>query len=134
MVQAISRGGGDCNKKGGLMCARFSDIGSQAENQVENGLNIILNFRGQTIDVSDQAFIILKYFGLHYEEGKKINTSHPLKARQRQEGSFLSFKMKVHPDHSDTKYKHSRMTCRACVQPPHYMYIGINYSIYPIYI
>ena len=33
--------------------------------QVENGLRKLFNFRGQTIDVSDQAVFILKDLGLH---------------------------------------------------------------------
>ena len=35
--------------------------------QVENGLSKILNFWGQTIDVSDQAIFNLKDLGIHNE-------------------------------------------------------------------
>ena len=37
---------------------------------------------------------------------------------QMQSGCFLPFKMMVRPDQAYTKCKHSRMNCRACVQPP----------------
>ena len=41
------------------------------KNQVENGMNKIFDFRGQTIGVSDQAIFTLKYLGLHDKEGIK---------------------------------------------------------------
>ena len=86
--------------------------------QVENGLSKLLNFQGQTIDISDQFVCILKDSGLHDEEGNKINVSKPLTAYQRRSGSFLSFVMTVQPDQADPNCKNSRMTCRACVQLP----------------
>ena len=43
--------------------------------QVENGLSKLFGFRGQTIDVSDQAVFTLKYLVLHDEEGKKTNVN-----------------------------------------------------------
>ena len=43
-------------------------------------------------------------------------TSDPLPAGQRRSGNFEYFIMTVHLDQADRKYKHSRMTCRACVQ------------------
>ena len=51
--------------------------------QVENGLSKNFDFRGQTIDVYDQAVFTLKYSGLHDEEGNKINVSGPLIETQR---------------------------------------------------
>ena len=66
-MQAISRVVGDCAKNIGYMYARFVDMGSPVKTQVENGLNKTFYFRGQTIDVSDQAIFILKDLGLHDE-------------------------------------------------------------------
>ena len=57
-VQAISTGGGDCATKVGSICARFVGMGTSAKIQVENGINKLFNFRGQTIDVSYQAIFI----------------------------------------------------------------------------
>ena len=48
--------------------------------QVENVMSKIFNFRGQTIDMSDQAVFNLKDSSIHEEERKKINTSNPLTA------------------------------------------------------
>ena len=62
-VQAISWWGGDCATKVGSLCDRFFDIEPQVQNQVENGLCKLLNFWGQTMDVSYQAFFTLKYSG-----------------------------------------------------------------------
>ena len=59
-VQAISIGGRDCATKVGSVCACFVDMGSPVKTQVENGLSKIFDFRGQTIDVSNQAVFILK--------------------------------------------------------------------------
>ena len=73
---------------------------------------------GQTIDVSDQAVFTLKYSGLHEEEGRKINMSDLLTATQRRLYGYLLFMIMVHPDQVDPKYKHSRMTCRDCFEPP----------------
>ena len=64
-VQVISRGGGDCSTNFGYRCARFVDMGAPVETQVENGLSKVLNFRGQNIDVSDQAVSILKDSVIH---------------------------------------------------------------------
>ena len=58
--QAISIGGEDCTTKVGALCARFFYMGAPAKAQVENGLSKIFDFRGQTIDVSDQAVLTLK--------------------------------------------------------------------------
>ena len=59
-IYHISRGGGDCATKVGALWARFVDMGAPVKTQAENGLSNLFNFRGQTIDVSDQAFFILK--------------------------------------------------------------------------
>ena len=83
---------------------------------VKNGLNNLFGLWDQITDVSEQAVLNLKYLGLHDEEVKKINISDPPTATQSKSGSSLSFMITVHPDPADPKYKHSRMTCRACVQ------------------
>ena len=83
---------------------------------MKNGLSKIFNFWGHTINTFDQVVFILKDSGLHDEQGKKINTSKPLTAAQRRSDNFLSFMITVHPYQADTNCKHSRMTCRACVQ------------------
>ena len=85
---------------------------------MENGLNKLFNLQLQTIDVYDQAVLILKYLGLHDEQGKKINISDLLTKTQRRSGHFLSFMMTVHSYQADPKSKHIRMTCRECVQLP----------------
>ena len=82
-VQALSRGGVDCAKKVGYLWAFFFYMGSPVKNQVENVLSKLFIFRGQTIDVYDQAVFTLKYSGLHDEEGNKINVSGPLIETQR---------------------------------------------------
>ena len=46
-------------------------MGAPVKTEVENGLNKLFNFRGQTIDVSYQAVFTLKSSGLNDEEGKK---------------------------------------------------------------
>ena len=46
--------------------------------QMENGLSKLFNFQGQTIDMSYQAFFILKDLVPHDEEGNKTNVSDPL--------------------------------------------------------
>ena len=86
-----------------------------------NGLSKLLDFRGQTIDVSDQSVFILKYSGLNDEEGKKNNISDPITAARRRSCSFLSFMMMVHTDQDDPNLNYSRMNCRACVQLPLYL-------------
>ena len=79
-MRYISRGGGDLATKVGALCACFVDMGAPVKTQVENGLIEIFNFQGQTINISYQAIFTIKDSGLHDEEGKKINTSDPLKA------------------------------------------------------
>ena len=64
-VQTISRVGGDCTTEVGDLCAQFFDTGSPVKNQLENGLIKILHFRGQTIDMSNQAVFTLNDSGLH---------------------------------------------------------------------
>ena len=78
-VQAISRGGGDCATKVGYHCSCFVDMVAPVKTQVENGLRKISELRGQTIDVSDQTVLTLKYSDIHDEEGKKTNISDLLK-------------------------------------------------------
>ena len=56
-VQAISRGGKDRATNVGALCACFDYTGYPVKTQVENGLSRIFDFRGQTIDVSDQAIL-----------------------------------------------------------------------------
>ena len=87
-VKAISIGWEDFNTKVGSLCACFVDIGSPVKTQVENGLSKIFDFRGQTIDVSDQAIFILNDSGIHDEEGNKTNVSDPLIEYQRRSGRF----------------------------------------------
>ena len=89
---------------------------SPVTNQMENGLSKLFDLWGQTIDTSEQAVFNLKHSGLHDEEGKKINTSDPLTAVQKRSGRFLSLMMTVHPYLAEQNCKHSRMTCRSCVQ------------------
>ena len=113
---SISIGEGECTTEVGALYARIVDMGNPAKTQVENGLSKLLDYHGQTIDMSDQAVFTLKYLGLNYEEGKKINTSDPLTVEQRQSCHFVLFMMMVHPDQADTKYNNSCMTCSDCVQ------------------
>ena len=87
-VQAFSRGEIYCATKVGTLCARFVDIGAPYKTPVENGLSKLLYFRGQTIDVSDQAFFTLNYFILRDEEEKEIHVSDLLTAPQRLSGCF----------------------------------------------
>ena len=54
-MQAISTGRGYYDTKVGDLCDRFVDTGYPVKNQVENGLSKIFDFRGQNIDVSEQA-------------------------------------------------------------------------------
>ena len=67
IVQAISGGGGDCATKVGALCARFVQMVTPVKNQLESGLSKLFNFRGQTIDTSDQAVFTSKDSGLHDE-------------------------------------------------------------------
>ena len=103
-------------------------MGSPVKTHVENGLSKLFDFRGQTIDVSDQSIFILKDLGLHDEEGKKTNIRDPLTAAQRRSGHFLSFMMTVHPDQADPNCNYSCMTCRSYIQLPLDVY-GIDVSI-----
>ena len=89
---------------------------------MENGLSKLFNFRGQTIDVSDQDVFILKDSVLHDEEVKKTNVSDLFTADQSLSGSFLSFMMTVHSYQDDKNCNHSRMICRECIQLPLYVY------------
>ena len=57
MVHAISRGVGDCAIKVGVLCDHLADMGAPVETQVVNGLSKLFDFRGQTIDVSDQDIL-----------------------------------------------------------------------------
>ena len=59
MVQAISGEGGYCATKVGVICARFGAMGSLVKNQANNWLNNLFDFRGDTIDVSDQYVFTL---------------------------------------------------------------------------
>ena len=56
---------------------------------VETGLNKLFDFRGQTIDVSDQNFFTLKASYLRDEGGNKYNVSDPITADQWQLGRFV---------------------------------------------
>ena len=89
MVQTISRGGGDFPTKVGDLCVHFSDMGAPFKTQVENGLIKLFDFRGWTIDVSDQSVFVLKDSGLRDEEGKKANIRYPLTTSQRRSGHFF---------------------------------------------
>ena len=63
-------------------------MGPTVKTQLENGLSKLFDLQGQTIDTSEQEVLTLNDSGLHDEEGKKINTSGPLTAAQRQSGRF----------------------------------------------
>ena len=93
-------------------------MGAPVKTQVENGLNKLFYFRGQTIDVLGQSLFILNNSGIHDEEGEKKNVRDPLTEAQRRAGCFLSFMMTVHPDQADPNCNYSSMTCRACIQLP----------------
>ena len=82
-VQALRRGGGGCYTKVVALCARLVYLGAPVKIQVENVLSKLFNFRGQTIDMSDQAVFTLKYLGLFGEEVNKTNVSDPLTVGQR---------------------------------------------------
>ena len=56
--------------------------------------------------------------GTNNEEKNKINIRNIITENQMQSGCFMLFKVMVHPDQAYTKFKHSCMTFRACVQPP----------------
>ena len=114
-VQAISRGGGDCHKHYGCLCALFY-IGEPIKTQLKIGMIKLFNLRGHIIDVYDQAVFTLNDQGLHDEQGKKINISGLLTAFQRLSGRFLSFMMTVHLYQDNSNLKHICTTCSACVQ------------------
>ena len=59
-IQAVSRGGGDCATKVRALCAHFVNMGSLVKTQVENGLCNFFDLHCHTIDVSDQAVVVLK--------------------------------------------------------------------------
>ena len=65
MIQSISGCVGYCATKVRALCTHFVDMGYPMKIHVENGLNKLFNLQRQTIDVSDQAVLILKYLGLH---------------------------------------------------------------------
>ena len=117
-VQTISRGVGDCATKSGDLCNWFVEMGELVKTQVENRLNKIFDFRGQTLDMSDQAVFALKDSGLRDEEGKKININDLLTETHKRSGCFVSFMITVHQNQVDTKYKHSSTIFRACVKLP----------------
>ena len=83
---------------------------------MENGLSKLFNFRGYTIDVSDQAVFTLNYYSPHDDECKKTNVSDSITADQRRSVRFLSFMMKFHPYQADKNCKQSHMDCRAGIQ------------------
>ena len=93
-------------------------MGAPVKTQVEDGLIQLSNFRDQIIDVSDQAVFILKDLGPHDEEVKKTNVRNILTVGQGQSGYFLSLILTVCPDQDNPNWKHSCMTCRACIQLP----------------
>ena len=93
-------------------------MGAQVKTQVVNGLIRLFNFRGQGIDVYDQAVFTLNNSGTNDEEGKKTNVSNPLSENQSRSGGFLSFVVAVRQDQADTNCKDSHMTCRTCIQIP----------------
>ena len=96
-MQVISREGGYCAINVGDLCAHFVDTVASVKIQVENGLSKFFHSQGQTIDTSDQAIFILKDSDLHDDEEKKMNTSNPLTAAQRQSGHFFVFHDGVPP-------------------------------------
>ena len=91
-------------------------MGAPVNIQVENGRIKLFNLQGQTINTSDKAVFTLNDSGFQDEDRKKINTSDPLTAAQRQSGRFLCFMMTLHPYQADPNLKHSLMTFRACVK------------------
>ena len=66
-VQDVSRWVGYWSTKVGALCDSFVDMGDPVKIQVGNGISKLFDFRGQTVDLSDQAIFIFKYFGLRYE-------------------------------------------------------------------
>ena len=67
-VQDISLGGGYYATKVGSLWTHFFDIEYLVKNQAESGMDKIFNFRGQNIDVYNQAIFILTYTGIQYKE------------------------------------------------------------------
>ena len=66
-MQAILRGELDCDIKVGYLCARFVYMLASVKTHMENGLNKLFGFHGQTIYVSDQDFFTFKDSGLRDE-------------------------------------------------------------------
>ena len=64
-VKDISRVGGYYTTKARALCARFFDMGYPVKTQVENKLNKIYYYWGQTIDMSDQSVLTLTDSHLH---------------------------------------------------------------------
>ena len=114
--------------KGWSSVRPFFDMGSPVKTQVENGLSTLFDFRGQTINTSDQAVFTLNDSGRHDDDGKKINISEPLTAAQRRLCSFPPFIMAIQTDQAEPNCKPICMTCRACVQLPIDVY-GIDAGI-----
>ena len=83
------------------MFARFVDMVAPVKTQIENGLSKIFDFRGKTIDVSDQYVLTLKDFSLHNIEDKKPNIRNQFIVGQRKSGNFLLFTMMVNPYQAD---------------------------------
>ena len=77
----------------------FVNMVVPVKTQVENGIRKIFNFRGQTIDVSDQAFFTLKDSGIHDEElGSRYGWNqrfHKQKAQFLQINSAGNFKRRI---------------------------------------
>ena len=57
MVHFISILRGDCTTKDGSLCAFFFNMGNRVKTHVKNGLDKLLDFRGQNNDVSIQAVL-----------------------------------------------------------------------------
>ena len=68
--------------------------------------------------VSDQSVFALKCLALNDGEGKKNQHKKPAHSRLEAIRLVVSLMVMVHPYQIDQKCKHSRMTCRACVQLP----------------
>ena len=71
-VQAILRRG-DCATKVGALCDHFFSMGASVKTRIENRLSKLLDCRGQTFGVSDQAGFTLNDLVLHDKEVKKKN-------------------------------------------------------------
>ena len=71
MVQEISIGGGDCDKKVVALCTRFFHGTPDRKTRVENGLDHIFYFWGQKIDVYDQAVLYLQIWVFKMKKERK---------------------------------------------------------------